>query len=103
MAVTKILSGAVASRLTGGQTRREEFGASGAPENYYINYKEMPWSVSGHAHQNYLIFIPLSLLMAWSAGHREFQGAAIAATKIPSAAVALSLTAGKPAAGNSRF
>jgi len=36
-------------------------------------------------------------------GHREFQGAAIAATKIPSAAVAVSLTAGKPAAGNSRF
>jgi len=41
----------------------------------------MPSSVSGHAHQNYSIFIPL--LMAWSAGHREFQGAAIAATKIP--------------------
>ena len=37
-------------------------------------------------------------------GHREFQGGAvIAATKIPSAAVAVSLTAGKPAAENSRF
>jgi len=36
-------------------------------------------------------------------GHREFQGAVIAAPKIPSAAVAVSLTAGKPAAGNSRF
>jgi len=36
-------------------------------------------------------------------GHREFQGAAIAATKIPSAAVAVSLTAGNPAAGNSGF
>jgi len=35
-------------------------------------------------------------------GHREFQGAAIAATKIPSAAVAVSLAAGKPAAGNPR-
>jgi len=33
----------------------------------------------------------------------NFRGAVIAATKIPSAAVAVRLTAGKPAAGNSRF